>query len=333
MGTDGKIEGTQSVNHVPGCGPMYTKHFQNMGILTVHDLLEYTGSIPGIPVGKLQVSAENVLKNQVDNSHSWYGYVGYIYRSSGTIRRVVIGRCVVLPHRLVFVVTWQEGGRKHSKGVSAYQLLHNQFDWISTDIVSEDSDGEGAHTRYLTSCLPHLSFGNMGALHPATKQELNKICWEVQKIQMAYRDGQPPADNPRPTLTQPAILLQFSEHNWVGKNVHFVRARGNVGTGYVDSLVLTPQQVMVFVYWRTKGKIGRVLVDPISLLYQQCMWLKNDIVSDSDNEDSFSSEETGELPTLQIEEQRLTSLSEHQSKAVLAIVSEIKHLQKFIFSK
>lgn len=323
------VDLTSDVTVLPGCGTVTKRKLAQLGIYNVGDLLQCTSS--NALVSKFKTIAQSNIPPEPpkqEYAHSWLGYVGYIYRSSGKVTRVMVGKCTVLSSRVVVQVTWHERKEPKSKGVNIFQLLHNQFNWLNNDIVSEDSDSE---SPYFICSLPLFQITERAVPTPL-KNQLDQLTWEVQNLQL-FMAG----DLSRPRFRPPCldVLACIQDHSWLGYSVYVIRAKGRVTRGVIDSLVFTDSRVSLYVYWRTTTKVWRTTVDPVSLLYQQKMWKNNDIVSDSDDgEDgaaTFSPRESIlDLPQFTVEPNRTSHLHSDQLNALKLTQKELNHLQNFI---
>jgi hypothetical protein len=259
----------------------------SIGVFTIHDLLHSTSDVHSATLVKFKQIARPLVSGsdtpsvpaaEPEYSHTWGGQIGYIYRSSGSIQRVVVGKLRAGLHRLVVQVRWKEAAEYRQKGVSPFQLVHNQFSWLSSDIVSEDSDGD--QTTHLTNCLPRFECTDPVAV--PHREDLNNLVWEVQKVQFYTSNNLERVFTAVPT--RPSVRAVVANHSWSGLSVYTIRYNQIVSRGVIGPLLITPYRLVVYVYWRTRTRVYRTSCDPISLLYQQNMWYNNDLVSDSDTD-------------------------------------------------
>ena len=134
---------TDSISFLKGCGRATCLKLNSHKVYTYQDILDFTGSIPGVNIPGLQRTAREQLKNTIEIiAHNWYNLVCHVVRQKGQIIRAVIGKLIIGPHRITLNVTWTSRGKLRQTSISPVSILCTQILWLSNDIVSDDSGDE-----------------------------------------------------------------------------------------------------------------------------------------------------------------------------------------------
>lgn len=136
-----------------GCGKVTIKKLNLNGIYTYQHMLDFRGDIPGVNILTLQKTAIQEVKTTKEISeHNWKDRVGHVIRARGQVTRAIIENLVIGPHLILLNVRWKVNGKILRKAVSPISLLCTQVMWLSSDIISDDSDDDSC--QHMDSILP-----------------------------------------------------------------------------------------------------------------------------------------------------------------------------------
>ena len=133
---------TDNIRHSNLWNPAVLQKLHTNGVHTYAQLIEYTGDIPGIDLGRWKNLATSELENLIHVSHNWEGRVVHVVRAKGRVTRGVIEKLTIGPHRVYLNVRWSRRGKIFRKTVTPVALLCAHILWSSKDIVSEDSEDD-----------------------------------------------------------------------------------------------------------------------------------------------------------------------------------------------
>ena len=207
--------------------------------------------------------------------HSWKGRIGHILRADLTVTRVKIVHLWLLQHAFFVGVAWLEKGIAKRKLVTPFSLVYLQHVWLSSDVISSDSD---SHTiQPLDSILPYLEVGSIMSSATEVAASVN----EVNNFLCYTRKN-----NQHPKLLKIHFLepqLEIDKHSWCAKSAYIIH--GGVLRVQIGSLVVFPRRIALRVYWNKKQR-KRTLATPVSLLLCLALWLQDDLISSDSATDS-----------------------------------------------
>lgn len=154
---------------LPGCGPMKTQRLRECNVVTLADLLRYTGPAPhGVNVTQMKHITQQALGGGGGGApaaapltlttitpmvhtgdtvprtkdHNWYNLAGHILNRDAAPTRVHIGKLIVAPYGVVIETSWRHAGTWRSRAVTPLMLACTFVLWSRDEIVSDDSDDE-----------------------------------------------------------------------------------------------------------------------------------------------------------------------------------------------
>lgn len=158
---------SDSVSVLPGCGATKTQRLRGVGVITLRDLINYTGPAPpGVNIGQMKclvgfqqqtqlpptqmlstmayptASTSSGVATPRTKSHSWYNLAGHILHRQGATTRVHLGELMIAPYGVVIATSWRRGGKWRFRAVTPLMLACTFVLWNRSEIVSDDSDEE-----------------------------------------------------------------------------------------------------------------------------------------------------------------------------------------------
>jgi hypothetical protein len=155
---------SNDVNVLPGCGIMKQQRLYQVGVRTLHDVLNYTGPAPaGVNVLQMKYLVRKGTGLNIDNisstsvisqpsptlmhveaphttQHSWNKLSGHILHKNGSTTRVEISTLIVTPYGVVMATTWFAKGKWSFRAVTPLMLAVTHVLWTNHEVVSDESD-------------------------------------------------------------------------------------------------------------------------------------------------------------------------------------------------
>lgn len=177
------------ITTVPRCGPATAKKLRANGINTVTQLLEFTGSIPGITMSQLKSAARQKLTPTISiTEHSWYERNGHVIRAKSRVSRCIIGPLTITPVGCYLLVKWKVGKGYKQRAVTPVSIMTAHLFWLSNDIVSSDDEDNENPQEPVQNVLPKLQVTceskEIQSLLPSQVQALNKLIKEVNQMRL-----------------------------------------------------------------------------------------------------------------------------------------------------
>ena len=133
------LKHVDGVQQLAGCGAVSASRLKAHGVITIGDLLTFTGSVKGVNIPKLKDKAKSSTTPDsiLLESHTWYGLRAHIAREGGKVHNVVIGDIMVSKHRTLMQVSFIDQASKRFRSISPVCLMYIDFCWMREDISLE----------------------------------------------------------------------------------------------------------------------------------------------------------------------------------------------------
>jgi hypothetical protein len=194
---------TNNVNVIPGCGPIKTRTLREVGVCTLHDLLNYTGPAPpgmnltqmkflihketgqSVPTGMISHPTPVLYTAPHTMNHTWFQLAGHVLHKDGSTSRVEISSLIIAPYGVVLATNWFSKGKWRFRAVTPLMLAVTHVMWTNHEVVSDDSDEEVDQKK---SPVPSylLSSTDMPWFEVSAMEKLNNV--QSDQLQLQVRE-------------------------------------------------------------------------------------------------------------------------------------------------